>query len=414
MISDKILIAIPNLTAFYAIEKDLIEIKKKVSVDIVIIEAFNTQIRKLIENVLNGKGHKTKSLNDAKKESYKIYLEPYPLVNDIDAEFRIRYEYGVTPSYAKPDPVYSPEWNLFYDAVICYSHIAANILSAITRPCIVKPTQFDNFIPHKKTNKTNLLILFTWGDVSATKMLFELKKQLGEEYNIIIKAHHGVEYLPEHKDALKILQKVADEYHDAATNVNQLFNKADIVLSDNSSVVFTAIYLGIPAAIFTKAKSDYYNLNGIKSAHFSLLIEPKLIPYTDNIKEIKLIIESAPKNIKHQNKLKTDFYPSDIKTTLLDVVENYLKRDRKKDPYYILRDLLLSKKLVAENTIAEQTRLIDDLKNENKLLKNNIEELNKQIEELNKRVESYLGIRRSSRLLGGNIKRKIGRIMRNT
>lgn len=399
---EKVLILVSNLTSFYAIERDIQELRSRTIVDIVVIESYNDDIRIQVEDVIIASGYKTKTLEYARKNQYKILLEPYPLVMGIDAEFRIRYEYGVTPSYVKPNPVYSPDWNLLYDVVVCYSSIASNILSACTKPYIIKPSQFNRFKLHKKSEKLNLLVLFTWGDVSATKKLKKIKKQIGEYYNFIIKVHHGVEYLSSHEDAKNELKLVADEYYDASTNINTLFEKADVVLTDNSSAVFTAIYLGIPAAIFTEATEDYCSLNGIKAAHFSLLINPKRIPYTNAVDDVGKIIEAAIRDISKQNKLKDELYPEDIQETLVDVIETYMDLNRKQEPYYIIRDMLQEKRVISENTIKQQSAIIEGLKKENTILSR----INK---EMGDQITAQRGIKQSTKQLISKIRHKITR-----
>lgn len=396
--TNRILIAISNPTTFYAIKNDIVKLRDKNEVDLVIINSYGAEVVKTMERILSDHKLRAQTLDTVSKRSYKILLEPYPIITNINAEFRIRFEYGVTPAYVKPNPVYSPEWNLLYDAVLCYSHIAADILSACTRPYIIKPLQFSDFKPHRKVpNVTNLLILFTWGDVSATQKLSSMKERLGKRYRFIVKAHHGIEYLPEYKNAIKELKSVADEYYDASTNVNELFSLADIVVTDNSSAVFTAIYLGIPAVIFTEANSEYHNLNGIKAAHFSLLIEPKRVPFTSKISEVCDRIEEASTNIINQNKLKNELFPAS-KTTLVDVVELYKNIDRSQEPYYIIRDMILNKIKLGEEDLLEQKEMVDVLKKRNDVLEQRNEDLIKQI-------KSYNGVKQSIRLVINNTSR---------
>lgn len=398
--TNKILIAISNPTSFYAIKNDIDELQNNNSVDLVIINSYGIEVVKVMESILSDHGFRAQTLDTVRDRSYKVLLEPFPITTNINTEFRIRYEYGVTPAYVKPNPVYSLEWNLLYDAVLCYSHIAADVLSACTRPYIVKPLQFSNFKRNRKSpTKTNLLILLTWGDVSVTQKLESIKKRLGKNYYFIIKAHHGIEYLPKYRHSIEILKSVADEYYDASANINELFSLADVVITDNSSAVFTAIYLGIPAAIYTEANSDYHNLNGIKAAHFSLLIEPKRIPFTNKINEISKIIEAARVNIVNQNKLKEELFTS-TKMTLADVVSVYQNLDRKQEPYYIIRDMILEKIKLGEELLLDQNILI-------KNLEKTIKDLEKRNTDITEQIKSFHGVKRSMRLVIDNLCRYI-------
>lgn len=397
--NNNVIVAIDDLTEFYAIQQDIQSmVKRGLQVKILVVLSYSKRMYEDTMEIVRESGYEI-IVNNKTDLTCKILLEPYPLVSNINSEFRIRYDYGVSPASLKPDFVYAPDWNLPYDAIVCYSHIAKNIFSAYTKPYIIKPQQFRKFKLHKKTKKINILILLTWGDVWATDKLAKIKEQLGENYNLIIKAHHAVQYRPDHKDVSIKLKDIADEYYDATTNVNRLFEKADVVLTDNSSAVFTAIYLGIPTAIFSEATSGYHSLNGIKAAHISLLIEPKLIPYTSKIEEVRRIIEQAPKNTSRQNKLKDELYPSDIKETLASVVERYLALNRKEDPYYIIRDILSEKRRATKDSLAEQVALNNSMYNE--------------VEVLKKQIDSFLGIKRSLRLLFGNIKRKAKKIIKD-
>ncbi len=396
MSNKSVLIALDDLTEFYAIKNDIDNLQKIANVDIIVVENYSRAMYSTTIDTIVSMGYDVKPLSEVKNIKYKTLLEPYPIAADIHTEFRIRYEYGVSPASLKPNHVYAPEWNEPYDAVICYSAIGSEILSAYTKPCIIKPLQFGDFKLHKMGKKINLLVLFTWGDVSAAYKLRNIKEQLGDRYNLIIKAHHAVEYNPIHSKDKVVLKSVADEYHDASANVNELLKRADIVLSDNSSAIFTAIYLGIPTAIFSEATSDYHNMNGIKAAHFSLLIEPRRIPYTNKVEDVKGVIELALKNAKAQNKLKDELYPFDIDKTLVNVVEGYLGISREEEPYYIIKDLLREKQNKTKQNLLDQEKVISDLENKN--------------EELHSQLESFLGVKRSMKLLVGNIKRRVNKI----
>lgn len=388
-----VLVMFNDLTEFYAIQPDIdIMIQRNIVVDIFVVRSYSEDMYFDTKNKILGLGYNV--LEDI-AASYKIVFEPFPLSKKVSAEFRIKYQYGLTASSLKPDIVYSPEWNTPYDAVACYSFIEESIFSVYTKSYLIRPLQFNDFKLQKKKKKTNLLILLTWGDDLAVKKLEKIKEQLGDEYNLIIKAHHAVQYRPDHKGVVSKLKEIADEYYDASANVNQLFGRADIVLSDNSSAVFTAIYLGIPTAIFSEASSDYHRLGNLKAGHFRLLIEPERIPYTSKVEEVKGIIGLALENVHHQNKLRKELYPFDVQRTLADVAEEYLRLSRKNDPYYIVRDLYLERRARTESEIAQQSEKLSVLSS--------------KVESLENQLLSFLGIKRSARLFAGNIKRRIAK-----
>ena len=392
MEKNRVLIAFDDLTEFFAIQNDIdLMINRGIAVQLVVVPSYSKKMFEDTKRVIHEYGYDTISHKD--KLECKVLLEPYSLVEGCNFEFRIKYDYGVSAGSLKPNPVYTPEWNMPFDAIICYSPITSSVLSAFAKCYIVKPSQFDNYTSHQPLKRVNLLVLLTWGDDLAVQKLKEIKVLLGKEYNLIIKIHHATQYRPDHKGVADRLREVADEYFDSTTNINSLFNEADVVLSDNSSAIFTAIYLGIPVAIFSEASSDYHNLNGIKAAHFSLLIEPRRVPYTNNLKEVESMIKAAKDNIKYQNKLRAEIFPEPTDGTLADVVEVHLGMRRNEEPYYIVKDLI-------NDSITECKSALSKTKDQNK-------QLSSELNLLRERLESLSVVRNSAMLFGRNLKHKV-------
>lgn len=112
---------------------------------------------------------------------YKILLEPYPM----DAYFKFNYEYRLKYKYglsAKPDPVYKPEWNIFYDAILVNGKYEAEFFDVYAKPHIIGNLKYVNYKKEFKENEKTILYLPTYGDLSSIEKiadtLIDLKKNI--------------------------------------------------------------------------------------------------------------------------------------------------------------------------------------------------------------------------------------------
>lgn len=280
------------------------------------------------------------------EHTYQILLEPYRTdhfftQNPLTCVYRIRYSYGLVCT--KPTPCLHPEYNLKHDALICHSKIQAEYHSAYLKSHLVGFPRYYGFKkqPHQNA-KPNLLYLPTFGDVSSVKLIKEALPVLKQQYNVMIKTHHAIEYRQEEQASLRIIKEGADEFFASTTPVEELLAKADIVLSDNSGAIFDAIYTQTPVAIFSDAAvmQDFGCIEPIQRK----LIEQGIIPFTDKADDLLATLNKATELLEAQSQLREDFLTEDTWENLVggfvSVIEGYLTKDRPSDYYCQTHDQL--------------------------------------------------------------------------
>ena len=224
-----IAITFQNLVQFYSIKNGIDAlIKKGYPVDIYVPinndgsgmgDMFTETYNKLIDM-----GYSPCRELDSSKH-YKVVLEPYPM--DIYYKFnytyRLKYEYALLS--AKPNLVYYPENNIYYDAIL------ASYLKAYANIELMGNLKYINLkkLDRPKTDKPVLLYLPTYGDSSSIDTILRELKSIKDEYYIIVKFHHGTSFLKDEQNRIKELKNISDEYYDHSIELAQLLSKVDVV-----------------------------------------------------------------------------------------------------------------------------------------------------------------------------------------
>lgn len=296
---------------------------------------------------------------------YKILLEPYPTDKyfKINHIYRIKFPYGLITS--KPNPCLQPDWNIYYDAILCHSKYEASYFKVFSNPIVIGSLKYKSIKPHSNSEKQTLLYLPTYGELSSIDELINTLHELKSEYYIIVKFHHGTSYLNSEKNRLDNLKEVVDEWYDLNTNLFDLFPKCDVVLSDNSSAIFEALYNDIPVAIFSNNINK--KLGGFNTLQYDL-VKSNILPYTNQTRNIPEILSLAcsEEYRKRQKSIKEQlFYISDnSESEFLEVIKNYLN-DNINLKYKQLHDVLV-------NDYVMKSNLIKNINKENELLLNKI------------------------------------------
>ena len=334
---------------------------------------------------------------------YKILLEPYPT----DKYFKIKHTYRIKYPYsliaAKPDPSFRPDWNIYYDAILCHSEYEASYLKAYSQPIVLSSLKHKFSKNYSDKSKPTLLYLPTYGDLSSIDELINVFSDLKNKYYIIIKFHHGTSFLNNEKDRLEQLKSLADEWYDLNTSLSYLLSKSDVVLSDNSGAIFEALYNDVPVAIF--AKNINKKLGNFDTIQYDL-VTSDIIPYTNNPDDIFKILSlscSDKYKIKQKNIKNELFYISEnSEQEFLNIIRNYLN-DNINLKYKQLHDVLknyyefkcnsINNLTEKNNTLCDEIKIknqeIEILKNKNLESENIIATLNNKIEQQNKMLSEY-------------------------
>ena len=365
MINKDIAIVILNSVQFLNIRFGIDELlKKNLKIDIYIpIENNKNGFERMFDDVFNEMKDLGYNPKRILKDNihYKILLEPYPMeYYKFNFDYRIKYRYGIL--CAKPNPVYDPYHFLCYDAILCNSYEEANYLSNFSKTYLIGNMKYINYNKKSiKNKKPILLYLPTYGEFNSTKDVIKELEKLKYDYTIITKMHHGTSFLNSENDNFKKINEMSDEVYDSHTELVKLFEKADVVLSDNSGAIFESLYAEVPVAICSK------NINK-KLMEFDtyqyILVKNDIIPYTSNPKELSKILKEALKKeyINKQKNIRNQmfFIPNNLTKDFVDIIFSYINGtfDLR---YKQLHDVLVSDYYNSKNLIKINDKKIANL-----------------------------------------------------
>lgn len=398
-----IAITFQNLVQFYSIKNGIDAlINKGYLVDIYVPSSddnlgFGDMFDETYNSLIKFGYSPLRALDSSKK--YKILLEPYPMdfYIKINSKYRLKYKYA--PIAAKPQLTCNPENNIVYDAILCYSTYEANYLKPYTNTHIIGNLKFINF---SRTNTTKngkpiLLYLPTYGNNSSIDTIIESLNTLKNDYYIITKSHHGTSYLNDEKYRIEKLKQISDEFYNHGTQLIDLLSQASVVLSDNSGSIFEAIYAEVPLAIFAD------NLNKNKIGEFNTtqyeIVKKDFVPYTNNINEIKLILDKAlsAEYIEKQKLLKEKLFytSSDPIKDFIEIIETYLN-DNIDTTSKAIHDVLVKNYLEKislindlNSTISNKTEHVNELNKIIKIQQSEIEHLKNNLHDKEKILSYY-------------------------
>lgn len=291
----KIAVLMSNPVQYYSIQP-LLEALDVVSIgyDIVIpnwdASTFQKEgwdaMEKDLESMLVKKGILFIKANET--NDYSVSLTPYPEWWDVKADFKVRYRYSYVsfPAFST-----APENNMQYDVILSYGEPDAEYFSAYARTCIVGEPKLLSYNKDSTIHaKPVLLYLPTCGGISAIQQTVPQLKKLVQEYEIIVKAHHGTSFLEVEEDRREMLKNVFTTVYDAKTPLYDLLGKADVVLSDNSGAIFDALAAGVPVARFALVDPD--TVEGFVPQHVELA-KKGVLPSTDDSNRIGTVLKLA-------------------------------------------------------------------------------------------------------------------------
>lgn len=235
------------------------------------------------------------------KDNFKITKEPVmkadiafaayaDMLKNKEIGLKIKYCYGATES--KPLFALNPIHQLGYDLYFIHDTYSHELFSAYNETIIVP------YLYLKKTKKSyitstkpTVLYMPTYKNPDVPQVLKALAK-LKDNFNIAIKLHHGTKNLDAEKGTKKRIETIADTIYGPKDNINDLIDKVDCILTDNSGSFADALHTNTPLAIvMTKLE---VGPNDTKTAEIEL-IEKKVLPYTNKLtaNSIKAVIQKA-------------------------------------------------------------------------------------------------------------------------
>lgn len=274
-------------------------------------------------------------------------------------KYNFRFMYG----FAKE--VYACSWwNILYDKIFCFGSYDFNKLNIYNTCEKVGYPKFDRWFTEKELlkkeaikdfaldkNKKTLLYTPTYGRLSSIDSWLEIIYELKENYNIIIKLHHGTAYLKEEEDRKNKIFNLFENVVDDKYDILRLFAVSDYLLFDNSGILFDGILSDINLIKL------YMDIQGCEEITDYRSIEQKIsneIITVYNGEDLKKVLENE--NIfEYQKeiriKLRNEFFQfTDGKSSerVVNVIMDYIsdKIEEKNDNFFRQNLLSIIKKHV--------------------------------------------------------------------
>lgn len=335
---------------------------------------YGKMAKKTIDLIKTSGVHFKKLTNQEKNHTFDLCLMPYE-DKTIKSRCYIKYEYGTLN--IKPSLTYVPELMEGFHGFLCQSTISRELLSAYGKTFAVENLRFLNKKRIKHTGKKRVLFAPTYNDMSDAEYLLEVIESLKKNYYVIVKSHHGVEYLVKNKDRKAVLKNVADEYYGSETELADLIMSVDACIFDNSSAIGEALYAGVPCAIVAK-DLDFFRLGDIHTTQYKIVKEG-FLPYSEKPGDADVLVKKAT-SVEYRNKqkeLSAKLFLSEFKTGVQGYIDaiDYFLNDQNAQDYIKLHDYVLADKL--------------KLAQERDLLMEQIKAYNEQISRQNAKLEDF-------------------------
>ena len=310
---------------FYAVEPLLRELEKRRDLKVTILierhdsdeEGWKEMSVGTIE-LMRGRGFLPEYTEDFEDFEFDLCLTPY--MSSIRAKCYLKYDYGTLN--AKPVLTYVPAALEGFHGLMCPSMDGLNLLAVYGKTFPVDNLRFygkKRRINHGK--KKIVLFAPTYNDKYAPEEDVKIIKTLKDKYYVIVKSHHGTNYLRQNEKKKNILRGGADEYYGSDTNIIDLMMRADVCLSGNSSTIGDAIRAGVPCAVYTH-DLDCFKWKDLHTTQYELYKNGRLLA-CKKIDQVEGMIDQAlTKEYREQwAKLADMMFPSIFRTG----VEGYLR-----------------------------------------------------------------------------------------
>ena len=296
----RIAIIVQNIIQWYSIRKLAIFLrdKKDLLVDIYLYDPKTSpngfhQIAK--ETAIAIKADSFSPLTRPLNYFYKVCIAPYSNMFSLNCQYKLGYCYGAATT--KPQFTLNPPAKIGFHGLFVHDSYGADLFSVYGKTYIVPDLYIEKITPHKRAHKPTILYLPTYHEPSTIATAKSLDK-LKEKYTVIIKNHHGIDNLDDEQDKKNLLTQLADAIFPSTYPIKELFEKCDIVLSDNSGATMDALYANVPVAI--SAYDINQSVPNIPTIQY-LLVKHGIIPFTDSPtpENIDSIISTALSKEQH-------------------------------------------------------------------------------------------------------------------
>lgn len=355
---------------------------------------FNTMFDAFYNKIANSKYNIYREPNDF---YYDIVFETYYIeqFKDLKRKYTIKFMYGLT---AKSEYSFSFDINYIFDAFLCYGKMDAICLQNYGKTFEIGNLKYLNtkLKPNKIKQKKTILYLPTYGDNCSIDKIGKEIALLNGKYDIIVKPHHGTEYLnnPIETQRMQFLKNNFNTIYSSKDSLEKLMEKCDLVISDLSGAVFDSICLGKPVIMFLANTDSHYG--EYKSLPIQFADSGYILTIDSiNCKNLEEIINKSLKNdyIKKQQEAFNILFccksciSGDKFSNVLDSIEN----GGIEDDYYLIHKQVkqeINNLKSTRNEYSILTKEYNDLINKNEILIQENNALDKKLSDSYQYVEN--------------------------
>lgn len=389
----KIAIMIQNIIQWYSV-KPLVELlsqKPDIKTDILIFDpqkndtGYHNIANSLRQAIKNDGFAITSKPNSS---GYQVTLAPYSNMITFPSKYCLGYCYGAATT--KPALTLQPEFKKGFHGLFVHDTYGAELFSIYGKTYIVPYLYLKPFHRKALPKKPTILFLPTYHEKSTAETVEALMK-LKKDYRIIAKKHHGTDHLQEEDSTRQILESLTDELYDSTQYIVPLFEKADVVLSDNSGASMDALYAKMPIAITAPEINNGFP--GIDTLQYQL-VQTGVIPYTDKSTPINLrkIIQLALTKRQQaiQSAKSDELFPvkKGRAEKWFEVIEQYLN-DKIDANYAIMHDYIVKTSDNLEKDNINLRNMVKSINSSNQALQNEIAGLRQQLSLREQELSTY-------------------------
>lgn len=338
---------------FYSLEPLLKEFKKfPYKVDILIEKHKDDkdgwkEMSEGTVRIMKQHGFSPKYSEDFRDYTFDLCLTPY--INGlVKADCYLKYDYGSLNT--KPVLTYIPAALDGFHGFLSTGIDSLEYMSVYGKTFPVDNLRFLGK-KRKKNTGDKKIILFapTYNDEYDVSENEEIIRRLKEHYYVIVKAHHGINYLKRNDGKKRSLQSGADEYYGSEADLIDLLMRADVCLSGNSSTIGDAIRAGVPCVVFAH-DLDSFKWKNFHTTQYELYKNGWLLK-CDKAEKIKSTIDRALSDEYREkwSMLEDMLFPKKFRTGVegyLEVIEYFLN-DPAAKKYVLLHDYVSEERLNA-------------------------------------------------------------------
>lgn len=339
------------------------------------------------------------------KKNYHLALLAPHYEGGIKAKYYVKYSYGSFHSL-KPSLTHNARSLNHYHGYLVYNLRDKEIFSAFSKTYLLPDLKHVGYKPVKRTNDKRQTILFlpSWEDQNNLEWIVTASKKLKNKYRIVVKLHPFGDFgtnISESVDAVKQeIREVADDYYGGEASLSELLGHSDLVVSEISGAVFDALYVGVPVIIHSN-NIHRFDTVGIKSAAAKYADEGH-IAVSETVEDLinKVPRALSKEYLKKQLSLSKEIFCRDFTSKATDSWMNVIKK--------FLNDEVNQEYIALHNLSSSE---FWSYKNRYEYLKSEIDNKDNEIMVLSAELNSFMGIKRSARRLGGNVKRRIKKLV---